>query len=97
MLIGHWLPAQRLRVLLIYDLMDDPGRRIALERICHEYHGTYSSLSAFYEDEYCFSTELNGDGYETLDQPPTALEFLRLARIARPVVIKGSLWKSFEG
>lgn len=33
--------------------------------------------------------DLNGSHIETLDRPPTALEFSRLIHVSRPVIIKG--------
>jgi peptidyl-lysine (3S)-dioxygenase / protease len=33
--------------------------------------------------------DINGPSIETLERPPNALEFSRLAHISRPVVIKG--------
>ncbi|KXN86277.1 JmjC domain-containing protein 7 [Leucoagaricus sp. SymC.cos] len=35
--------------------------------------------------------DLNGSHIETLDQQPTALEFLRIIHVSRPVIIKGFL------
>lgn len=33
--------------------------------------------------------EMNGGYIETLERPPTALEFSRMVHVSRPVVIKG--------
>lgn len=33
--------------------------------------------------------DLNGSHYDILHSPPSALEFLRLVHISRPVVIRG--------
>ena len=35
------------------------------------------------------ASDLNGSYIETLDAPPSALEFSRLVHVSRPVVIKG--------
>ena len=35
--------------------------------------------------------DLNGSHIETLEMPPTALEFSRLVHISRPVIIKGAI------
>ena len=35
------------------------------------------------------ASDLNGSYIETLDVPPSALEFSRLVHVSRPVVIKG--------
>lgn len=38
----------------------------------------------------CEPPDLNGNHIQTLDQPPTALEFSRLIHITRPVIINGT-------
>lgn len=43
-------------------------------------------LARWISDEY---RDLNGSHIETLDRPPTALEFSRLIHVSRPVIIKG--------
>ena len=39
---------------------------------------------------FIFIVELNGTHIETLEEPPSPTEFMRLVHISRPVVIKGN-------
>ena len=65
-----------------------PSHTDTLQWLADEYYGNTpaSSPEMIHLREH---VDLNGSHIETLDNPPTALEFSRLIHISRPVIIKG--------
>ena len=59
-----------------------------LRQLALEYQGIIFVYDVF-NSWLILPAELNGSHYEILESPPTALEFMRLVHISRPVVIKG--------
>jgi hypothetical protein len=60
------------------------------ERLLKEYQGPYictNLLDLILNEER--GADLNGTHFETLDSPPSALEFMRIVNISRPVLFKG--------
>lgn len=56
-----------------------------------EYYGTLNPIfSRKFINSLNLPIELNGNHVETLQEPPSAVEFSRLVHISRPVIIKGS-------
>ena len=64
----------------------------ALHWIAKEYFGIVSFRISTYEvaEMSVVLADLNGSHIQALDDPPSALQFLRLVNISRPVLIKGS-------
>ena len=66
------------------------SRAETLKWLAEEYHGTRNiDVTVQIWNSSLHPKELNGTQYDILDAVPTPLEFSRLVRIGRPVLIKG--------
>ena len=67
-------------------------RRHILKQLSLEYQGSLFKiyLHSYHISKLVVTSELNGTYYDTLDRPPTSIEFSQLVNIARPVLIKGA-------
>ncbi len=60
-----------------------------LRWISAEYYGTWAFKCMWLWNTF-LDLGLNGDHYDILESPPSAVEFSRLCHISRPVLIKGA-------
>ena len=77
-------------------MAEDDNKKF-LMHISQEYFGEYQDIvnilssdpGGFLPHANDLILDLNGSHYETLDDLPTSLEFSKMVRIARPVLMKG--------
>ena len=77
-------------------MAEDDNKKF-LMHISQEYFGEYQDIvnilssdpGGFLPRANDLILDLNGSHYETLDDLPTSLEFSKMVRIARPVLMKG--------